>query len=148
MARKGCGGANIEPQARYRMWDTLAFQSGDQVRHLGTFVMKYGKRYQELIPSADFVTPNKSGPVRGYRGWAYCARIPDRNVFLLYLEKECPAVTMRSLIHDAQYTVTWFDPQTGEWSAGGQVVAGPEGRALLPARPTAEDWALCLEPVR
>jgi hypothetical protein len=142
---EGIWGGNIEPEAKYRIWEALAFQSGDQVRHLGAFVMKRGQRYQELIPDADLVTPNKSGPARGYRGWAYCARTPDRDLFLVYLEKDCPAVTVRSIIHDAKYALTWFDPRTGEWLDGGQVIAGQEGRASLPAPPTAEDWALSLE---
>ncbi len=142
---EGIWGGNIEAEANYRIWDALAFQSGDQVRHLGSFVTKYGTRYQDLIPNADLVIPNKSGPPLGYRGWAYCAHTPDKTLLLLYLEKDCPAVTVRSLIHDATYTVTWFDPRSGEWSDGGTITAGQEGRVSLPTPPTPEDWALSLQ---
>lgn len=57
-------------------------------------------------------------------------------------------MTVRSLIHDATYTLSWFDPRSGEWSNGGSVTAGQEGRTLLLEPPTQEDWALSLQLVQ
>src|SRR5450759_2488176 len=92
---EGIWGADIEPVAPIKMWDAFQWNSAAQMRHLRTFAFSIGKRYQELVPNADLVSPNKTAEVRSYEGWAYSARTPDRNIFLAYFEKGCPRSQIR-----------------------------------------------------
>lgn len=55
------------------MWDAFRWSSGEQMRHLRTFALSIGKRYQELVPDDDLVSPNKTHVLQSYEGWAYCA---------------------------------------------------------------------------
>ncbi len=75
---EGIWGADIEPAAPIKMWDAFQWSSGGQMKHLRTFAFSIGKRYQDLVPDADLVSPNKTQTTRGYEGWAYCARTPDK----------------------------------------------------------------------
>ena len=92
---EGIWGADIEPAAPTKMWDAFQWNSGSQMQHLRTFAFSIGKRYQELVPLADLVSPNKTHDIRCYEGWAYCARTPDKKIFLAYFEKGCPRSQMR-----------------------------------------------------
>jgi hypothetical protein len=83
---EGIWGADIEPSAPTKMWDAFRWGSGAQMQYLRTFALLYRpKRYEELVPMADLVSPNKTRDTLGYEGWAYCARTPDRAVFLALL---------------------------------------------------------------
>lgn len=109
------------------------------------FVFSEGKRYQELIPDSNFVSPNKTHDYDGFDGWAYCARTPEKDLFMIYYEKGCPSDRLRSTLHDGIYQATWFDPRTGEWIEAGQVTADPQERIMhLPKKPSDEDWCLKL----
>jgi hypothetical protein len=143
---QGIWGGDIEPEARYRMWEALQFKSGDQMRHLRTFVLSEGQRYQALVPTQDAASPNKSGPPKGYKGWAYCARTDRRDFFLLYFERECPQATVRGAIPFQSYRARWFDPQQGEWHdvGNGALTADAVGQIVLPPFPNEDDWGLSL----
>ena len=144
---EGLWGGDIEEQARYRMWDALLFRSGEQVQYLDKFANIRGSRYQDLIPEAELVTPNKAGKPAGYRGWAFCARTADKDLLLLYLEKDCPPVTVRGLPAGRSYGLQRFDPLTGKWSEETSrrlVRADATGRLALPAFPADHDWGICL----
>ena len=92
---EGIWGADIEPAAPTKMWDAFQWNSASQMQHLRAFAFSIGKRYQELVPLADLVSPNKTHDIRSYEGWAYCARTPDKNIFLAYFEKGCPRSQLR-----------------------------------------------------
>ncbi len=66
---EGIWGADIEPAAPIKMWDAFQWSSAAEMQHLRTFAMSIGKRYQELVPIADLVSPNKTADVRSYEGW-------------------------------------------------------------------------------
>ena len=91
------------------MWESIQWRSGAQLQHLRTFALSEGRRYQDLAPNAEWVTPNKSGPASGYnssagsRGWAFCARTPERDLFMLYFEAGCPQAAVRSALPDRTY---------------------------------------------
>jgi len=145
---QGMWGGDIEPEARYRTWEALAFESGDQVRHLRSFAEVRGLEYRELEPLSELVTPNKTGPVIGYRNWAYAAANRDRSVVLAYFEAGCPQVTMRSLKYDTAYRLRWFDPREGSWEDPGEaceVRTDQFSRARIPEKPTEDDWGCILE---
>jgi hypothetical protein len=113
---------------------------------LRTFAFSIGKRYQELVPNADLVSPNKTAIIQSYEGWAYCARTPDKEVFLLYFEKGCPRSQVRGARLQNAYRAEWFDPRTGAWrdAGGGTLRSSAIGAIMLPDFPSDTDWGLRL----
>jgi hypothetical protein len=143
---EGIWGADIEPTAPTKMWDAFKWASGAQMQFLRTFAFSIGKRYQELVPMADLVSPNKSADIQGYDGWAYCARTPDKAVFLAYFEKGCPRAQVRGARLNTDYRAQWFDPRDGKWieAGDGRVRASKIGVIMLPDFPSDTDWGLSL----
>jgi hypothetical protein len=137
-------GGDIEPQDQTRMWESIEWASGAQLQHLRAFALSEGARYQQLAPNAEWVTPNKSGPAHGNRGWAFCARSPERDLFMLYFEADTPKASLRSALPDGVYRAQWFDPRTGRWSDAGTLKADDRTYVALPAKPSNDDWALKL----
>ncbi|HEY0853880.1 MAG TPA: DUF4038 domain-containing protein [Devosia sp.] len=146
---EGIWNAEVEPEAVYPMWKSFAWQSGEQIQHVKTFAMVRGMKYRELVPDAELVMPNKSAPDFSYYGWAYCARVPDKSLFLLYFENEAPLeAKVRGLTYGAQYRATWFDPRSGEWGTPSEPMDVPRSCVMaLPDRPDGRDWGLMLERV-
>lgn len=116
------------------------------IGYLRTFAFSNGARYRDLEPDADLVTPNKNPQLMSYEGWAFAARTPERDFFLVFLEKGAPQARVRGAVPDAQYQAQWFNPRNGEWSnvGSGVVTAAATGWIDLPAQPTPEDWGLRL----
>ena len=112
--------------------------------HLKTFAMSEGRRYQDLVPNANLVTPSQTHEVSGNLGWAYCARTPERDLFMVYFEQGCPVGTLRGCRHRGVYATCWFDPRTGEWTQVGELEANDLCEIKLPDAPSDEDWALKL----
>jgi len=147
----GMWGGNVEKAAKNPIWDVIRWPSGDQMRHLRTFMLSEGRKYQDLVPSPGLVSPNKSGKADGYIGWAYCARTANRVFFLLYFEKDCPRATVSGLAANAHYRAEWFDPRAGRWQrvGSGRLVSDADGRVVLPRFPddsekSGNDWGLKL----
>ena len=144
---EGMWGGNIEPNSVYKIWDAITFESGNQVKYLNNFAMIQGTKYQSLIPSTEFVTPNKDGDHLGFRGWAYCSTTKEKDFFLLYFEKDCPRATVRGLLPWKTYKIMWFDPRTGEWindSDFETISSDGVGRIMLPKYPSNGDWGSSL----
>jgi hypothetical protein len=116
------------------------------MQNLRTFAFSIGKRYQELVPDADLVSPNKTPILRSYEGWAYCARTPDKEIFLLYFEPGCPRSQVRGAKLESLYRAEWFDPRTAAWRDvdGGALRSSPIGIIMLPDFPGDTDWGLRL----
>jgi hypothetical protein len=143
---EGIWGADIEKDAPIKMWDAFQWNSAAQMRHLRTFALSIGKRYQELVPDADLVSPNKDHNVRAYEGWAYGARTPDKEIFLLYFEKGCPRSQVRGAKLLSNYRAEWFDPREGTWrdAGGGTLRSSQIGIITLPDFPGDIDWGMRL----
>lgn len=141
---EGIWGQDIEPSAPIKMWDAFQWRSGSQMQYLRTFALSIGKRYQELVPNADLVSPNKTQVVRGYEGWAYCARTPEKEIFLVYFEKNCPRSQLRGARLNATYAAQWFDPRKGGWQDAGTLRSSAIGIINLPDFPADADWGLRL----
>ncbi len=141
---QGLWGGDIEPEAPYTMWDALQWKSGAQMAFFRDFVWSAGARFQNLVPNADLVYPNKTAETDSNRGWAYCARTPERDLFMLYFEPGCAQPNLRGALPEASYHAQWFNPRTGEWLNAGDLVADAWCRITLPALPSADDWALKL----
>jgi hypothetical protein len=143
---EGIWGADIEAAAPIKMWDAFQWNSAAQMHHLRTFAFSIGNRFQELVPNADLVSPNKTADVRSYEGWAYCARTPDRNFFLAYFEKGCPRSQIRGAKLNSLYRAEWFDPRNGTWqdAGDGTLRSSVIGIIMLPDLPASIDWGLRL----
>lgn len=143
---EGIWGGDIEAQAPVKMWDAFQWNSARQMPHLRTFAFSIGKRYQDLVPDADLVSPNRTPVLRGYEGWAYCARTPDKDLFLLYFEKGCPRSQVRGAKLESHYRADWFNPREGTWQAagGGTLTSSAIGIITLPEFPSDLDWGLAL----
>jgi hypothetical protein len=145
----GLWGGNVEPAAKTHIWDVLPWESAAQMRHLALFVTSQGREYQKLVPHADLVQPNRSGPPKDFVGWAYCARTDDKRLFLLYFERDCPQAAVAGALNGRTYEATWFNPRTGEWMGAGKSEADTDGVIRLPVFAGGEtkstiDWALKL----
>jgi hypothetical protein len=95
------------------------------------------------------INPNESGKPKGFTGWAYCARTSEKDLFLLYFEKDCPQSTLSGAQPDGNYSALWFNPRTGEWSSVGALTADSSGRISIPTFPdnsdkSITDWAMRL----
>jgi hypothetical protein len=146
---EGIWGGDIEPSAPTHMWDAFQWKSGADMQYLSTFAFSIGNRYQELEPMADLVSPNKSHDVLSYEGWAYCARTPDRNIFLAYFEKGCLQSDIRGARMNSVYRAQWFNPRNGTWMDvalnNGRLRSSNIGIIKLPPLPEDVDWGLKLE---
>jgi hypothetical protein len=117
------------------------------MQHLKTFAFSIGRRFQDLVPDANLVSPNKTHVTLGFEGWAFSARTPDRKIFLVYFEKGCPRSQIRGALPLVNYQAQWFDPRAGTWSVAGNgsVQSDSTGIIALPDFPADLDWALRLE---
>ncbi len=145
----GLWGGNVEPVAKTHIWDVLQWESAAQMRHLASFLLSEGRSYQELVPHAELVQPNRSGPPKDFIGWAYCARTDDQRLFLVYCEKDCPPTTLAGARADGRYEARWFNPRTGAWTEAGTWEADGKGGLQIRAFPEGGtksqlDWGLKL----
>jgi hypothetical protein len=143
---EGIWGADIEPAAPIHMWEAFQWGSGSQMQYLKTFAFSIGNRYQDLVPLADLVSPNKTRETLGYEGWAYCARTNDQKIFLAYFEKGCPKSQIRGIRLNSKYKAQWFNPRDGKWvdTGNGNLSANKIGIITLPDFPDNQDWGLQL----
>jgi hypothetical protein len=143
---EGIWGADVESGSSPAMWQSFGWNSANQMKFLKMFALSEGLRYQELVPDANLVLPHSTQVIKGYEGWAYCARTPDRKFFLAYFEKGCPKSVIRGAAPYGSYQALWFNPRNGEWTkaGNGSVTANNSGRIELPDFPDSEDWGLKL----
>ena len=145
----GMWSGEVEKASKYPIWEVIQWPSADQMRHLKRFVLSEGARYQQLVPSVELLSPRRTGKPKSNVGWAYCARTPDRELFLLYFEKACPKATLTGATPNGRYAARWFNPRTGEWKPASEATADARGRLALPSFPggrttSANDWAMKL----
>jgi len=144
---EGIWGADIEEGSSPFMWEAFGWNSANQMRHLRTFALSQGRRYQDLVPDANLASPCKTSLVKGYVGWAYCARTPGKDFFLAYFEKGCPNKSIiRGAVAKAAYQADWFNPREGRWTkiGSGTLKSDTWGRIELPDFPDDNDWGLKL----
>ena len=145
----GLWSGEVEAASKWPLWNVVRWPSADQMRHLKAFVMADGRKYQDLLPQTDLLAPNKSGKPNTCIGWAYAAGTADRQLFLVYFEKECPQAALSGAQPGATYQAQWFNPRTGKWGGARMIAADAEGKVALPAFPggvekSEDDWALKL----
>jgi hypothetical protein len=150
----GMWSGEVEAASEYPIWEVIQWPSGDQMRHLKAFVLSEGRRYQDLIPTTDSLAPNQSSGPKTNVGWAYAARSAERDLFLLYFERDCPKAVLSGASPEGKYKVQWFNPRTGDWlDTNPRVLAADSaGRIRLPGFPyggekSTDDWAMKLTAV-
>ena len=168
---EGIWGADIEAGFPIKMWDAFQWDAANYMKQFEKFVMSEGKRYQELIPNSDLVTPNRTQDVISFDGWAYAAATSERDYVLIYFEKgaylkrrddisdpsfpgvgRMPTIpgdgvsTVRGLVADATYDAQWFDPRKGEWQnvGTGSLKTNLNGWVNIPPPPSEGDWGMRL----
>jgi hypothetical protein len=139
----------VEDASPTPIWEVIKWQSADQMRHLRTFILSEGSRYQELVPVVELLNPSRTGEEKSCIGWAYCAGTPEKDLFLLYFEKDCPKAALAGALPKSKYKALWFNPRTGNWINAGIMNADSAGRIELPNFPDKStkskiDWALKL----
>jgi uncharacterized protein DUF4038/uncharacterized protein DUF5060 len=147
----GMWSGEVEKASKYPIWDVIQWTSADQMRYLRTFILSEGRRYQDLIPAVDSVSPNKSSGPKTNVGWAYAARTAERDLLLLYFEKDCPKAVVLQMPPNTKYAAQWFNPRTGDWldAGSGDVISDSTGGIDLPHFPgdsakSTNDWGLKL----
>jgi hypothetical protein len=146
----GLWSGEVEDASAWPVWEVIRWASADQMRHGAAFFTARGSRYQELVPASELIDPGRSGTPESLRGWAYCARTPDRALFLLYFERDCPRARLNGAVPDAAYEARWFDPRTGDWLTGQRLRTDGTGSVELPPfpdgrDPSSDDWALMID---
>jgi len=114
--------------ARPFIWEALNYTSGEQMHHLGKFILSEGKIYQECVPASELLVPHQAenSVEEGLDGWAYLLISPQKEVAFGYFESGCEIPVVKGLNPDKNYTVSWFDPVTGEWQNDPQVIGSDE----------------------
>ena len=84
--------------------------------------------------------------LKSYKEWAYCARTPDKKIFMIYFEKGCPKSQVRGAKLNSRYRAEWYNPRNGTWTDAeqGRLNAINIGTIFLPELPSNEDWGLRL----
>ena len=145
----GMWGGNVEDAAENHIWDVIKWRSADQMRHLRTFILSEGGRYRDLVPGDNLIKPNRSGKAKSCIGWSYCARTEDKDLFVLYFEKDCPKANLSGAKLRGEYEAKWFNPSSGSWRNAGVLNANSAGIIKLPNFPgnltrSRNDWAMKL----
>ena len=112
----GVWSGEVEEASKVPRWKVFQWPSGDQMRHLKTFILSEGRRYQDLTPCADRISPSQSAGPKGISGWAYGAATPEQDLLLLYFERDCPEAAVTGAKANARYAAHWFDPRKGRWA--------------------------------
>jgi hypothetical protein len=147
----GIWSGEVEAASPYPMWKQFLWPSGGQMRHLKTFILSEGRRYQDLIPAPNQLSPNQAGKPKSLQGWAYCAHTAERDLFLAYFEQDCPQAALSGARVGGRYQAAWFNPREGIWGEEAvPLVADTAGIITLPPFPggknkSEDDWALKLK---
>jgi len=147
----GIWSGEVEAASTCPMWKAFPWPSADQMRHLKTFVLSEGRRYQDLVPCRPQISPNQAGEAKGATGWAFGAKTAPQDLFLLYFERDCPQAALSGVRSGTEYAARWFDPRSGQWHQPDvrATVVAASGRITVPPFPgegtkSRSDWALKL----
>jgi hypothetical protein len=143
---EGIWGADISPSATPKMWESFQWNSASQMKYLKDFAFSIGTRYRDLVPEPALISPNKSGVIEGYEGWAYCAYTREKDIYMAYFEKGSKASQIRAVRPMSSYRAQWFDPRNGTWSDVGNGWLHSNSIAVMeiPSRPSDADWGMRL----
>ncbi len=123
---------------RPHIWTALLYESGAQMRHLRSFVLAEGARYQQLTLASQDLEPRSipDSLADGLDGWSFLMRTADRDFALAYFENKALTARLKGFTPGARYSWTWFDPRSGDWGRPATLQADAGGVITAPAFPT------------
>ena len=138
-----------EPEgSRPHVWDAFMYESASYMKHLNTFVLSEGEKFQDLLLAREDVIPNKASgsPTEGLDGWAYMMRTSGKDFALLYFENQSVLPTIKNFIPGEEYYFEWFDTISGKWDKKDKIKADSDGTLIIPDFPdggkvSSRDWA-------
>jgi len=128
---------------RPQIWTALRYESGAQMRHLRSFVLSEGPRYQQLMLASQDLRPRSvAGSLAdGLDGWSFLMRSASGDFALAYFENRATRPKLAGFTPRANYHWYWFDPRNGEWSRQLPVKADAQGVIQAPAFPDGGEQA-------
>ena len=133
---------------RPHFWDALQYESANYMQHLRNFVLSEGGRYQQLLPAAKNIEPQKApgAPENGLDGWSYLMCTAAKDFALLYFENKALRPGLNGFRPGGNYRFQWYHPKTGKWENPITLKADKNGTLAVPifpdgANPTNTDWA-------
>ena len=133
---------------RHHFWDALNFKSAFYMKHLGSFILSEGIKYQALEPCQENIHPRKTpdSPEKGLDGWAYMMRTPRKDFALLYFENKCVLPYLSGFVEKESYKFRWFNPRNGKWEDIVEIKSDEKGELEIPSFPdgkntSSTDWA-------
>jgi len=128
---------------RPHIWTALKYESGAQMRHLASFVMSEGDRYQQLALASGDLDPRSipDALADGLDGWSFLMRTADRGFALAYFENAALRARLKGFDANTAYRWTWFDPRTGVWSKPIELKSDANGVLRAPVFPAGGDRA-------
>jgi hypothetical protein len=138
-----------EPEgARPHIWDAMKYESANYMKHLESFILSEGAKYQELEPSNKNIHPQKApnSMDMGLDGWSYMMYTADKTLALLYFENNAVLPELSGFKPTTEYSFQWYDPITGNWKEKKIIKSNKNGRLQLPNFPNKghikmRDWA-------
>ncbi len=138
-----------EPEgARPHIWEAMKYESANYMKHLKSFIMSEGNKYQELKLATQNIHPQKApnSVDIGLDGWSYMMCTSDKTLALLYFENKAMLPELSGFNPDKDYTLQWFDPITGKWKEKKIIKSDNKGKLQLPEFPDKgqikmRDWA-------
>lgn len=139
-----------EPEGmRPHFWKAMLYQSADYMKHLNSFILSEGAKYQQLVPAHKDIQPQKAlgSPPDGLDGWSYMMRTPDGSLALLYFENQSEKALLSGFKPGQTYRVEWYNPRSGVWLKVQEIKAGTGGKLQMPdfpdgKNPSSIDWAV------
>jgi len=138
-----------EPEgSRPHVWDAFMYESANYMKHLNTFILSEGEKFQDLLPAREDVIPDKApgSPLEGLDGWAYMMRTSEKDFALLYFENHSVLPAIKNFIPGKEYYFEWFDTIRGKWGKKYTIKTDSEGSLIIPDFPDGKkislrDWA-------
>ncbi len=134
---------------RRYIWDALNYPAGEQVGYLRKFIEPEGTKFQELKLASDNLFPRKSKNSEkfGLDGWSFMMQTADKQLSMLYFENACEIPLIKGFTPNSDYTLSWFNPITGEWMEKQNINSNENGEIKLEKFPdnqsiSTQDWSL------
>jgi hypothetical protein len=133
---------------RPHIWEALKYESANYMKHLKTFVLSEGAKFQNLQPAWKDINPQKApgSPEMGLDGWSYMMRTPEKDFALLYFENQSVLPELAGFKPGTAYTLIWFNPISGKWINPVEIKSDNNGKVILSGfpdgkDPSSTDWA-------
>jgi hypothetical protein len=133
-------------------WEALKYTSGNQMKHLYTFIFSEKSDFQNLIPAHAKLTPQKSKTSlpNGLDGWSYLMQNESKTLAMAYFEKGAESPIISAFLPGTLYRLTWFNPENGKWMNDMKIKSdknGSLGKIIIPKSNTYGDWALKIKKI-